>query len=429
MNNRITTLLVMLAVTAVGSATGGYWLAKQQFGTASANRSSPVNGDNQAQTPLLYRNPMNPEVTSPVPAKDSMGMDYVPVYADEARGSLPAGTVSIDPVTVQSIGVRTSAVERRSISRAINTVGRIDYDEKKLAELHPKTEGWIEQLFVDTTGEQVSENTVLLSLYSPQLVSTQQEYVLALKNFEALKDSQFEDVRRGAKELVTTSRERLRLLDVPDHQITLLTNTLEVKKGLHIHSPATGIVTSIGARQGQFVTPQTKLYTIVDLSKVWVYVDVYEDELPWVAVGDKATISVAAIPGKTFEGVLSYIYPYAESMTRTIKVRMEFDNPDGLLKPDMFANVTIKARELQDVTVVPSEAIIRSGTREQVFVQREPGKFEPRDVTIGVSSEGLTEIKAGVEPGEKVVVSAQFLIDSESKLREATLKMREISND
>jgi Cu(I)/Ag(I) efflux system membrane fusion protein len=372
---------------------------------------------------------MNPEVTSPVPAKDSMGMDYIPIYADEARGSLPAGTVSIDPVTVQSIGVRTSIVERRSISRAINTVGRIDYDENKLAELHPKTEGWIEQLFVGTTGEQVSENTVLLSLYSPQLVSTQQEYVLALKNLEALKDSQFEDVRRGAEELVTTSRERLRLLDVPDHQITLLTNTLEVKKGLHIHSPATGIVTSIGARQGQFVTPQTKLYTIADLSKVWVYVDVYEDELPWVAVGDKATISVAAIPGTTFEGVLSYIYPYAESMTRTIKVRMEFDNPDGLLKPDMFANVTIKARELHDVTVVPSEAIIRSGTREQVFVQREPGKFEPRDVTIGVSSEGLTEIITGVEPGEKVVVSAQFLIDSESKLREAILKMREISND
>ena len=429
MNNRITTLLVMLAVTAVGSAAGGYWLAKQQFGTESALRSNPVNSDSQEQTPLFYRSPMNPEVTSPVPAKDSMGMDYIPVYADEARGSLPAGTVSIDPVTVQSIGVRTSVVERRSISRAINTVGRIDYDEKKLAELHPKTEGWIEQLFVDTTGEQVSENTILLSLYSPQLVSTQQEYVLALKNLEALKDSQFEDVRRGAEELVKTSRERLRLLDVPDHQITLLTNTLEVKKGLHIHSPATGIVTSIGARQGQFVTPQTKLYTIADLSKVWVFVDVYEDELPWVAVGDKATISVAAIPGTTFEGVLSYIYPYAESMTRTIKVRMEFDNPDRLLKPDMFANVSIKARELDDVTVVPSESIIRSGTREQVFVQREPGKFEPRDVTIGVSSEGLTEIKAGVEPGERVVVSAQFLIDSESKLREATLKMREISND
>jgi len=429
MNNRITATLVMLAVAVVGSAAGGYWLAKQQFDTASAIRSNPVNGDSQQEAPLFYRNPMNPEVTSPAPAKDSMGMDYIPVYADKDQESSPPGTVSIDPVTLQSIGVRTSKVERRSISRVISTVGRIDYDERKLAELNPKTEGWIEQLFVDTTGEKVSENTILLSLYSPQLVSTQQEYVLALKNLEALKDSQFEDVRRGAEELVNTSRERLRLLDVPDHQITLLTNTLEVKKGLHIHSPATGIVTSIGARQGQFVTPQTKLYTIADLSKVWVYVDVYEDELPWVAIGDKATISVAAIPGTTFEGVLSYIYPYAESMTRTIKVRMEFDNPDGLLKPDMFANVTIKARELLNVTVVPSESIIRSGTREQVFVQRGPGKFEPRDVTIGVSSEGLTEIKAGVEPGERVVTSAQFLIDSESSLREATSKMREIRND
>jgi Cu(I)/Ag(I) efflux system membrane fusion protein len=427
MNNKIT-LTVLVVLVGLGGAVGGYWYAKQQYASEQSDHANTANATSMNE-PLLYRSPMNPEVTSPVPAKDPMGMDYIPVYADADQGSSPAGTVSIDPVTEQSIGVRIGTVERRSISRAINTVGRIDYDEKRLVELHPKTEGWIEQLFVDTTGEQVSKNAILLSLYSPQLVSTQQEYVLALKNFETLKESQFEDVRRGAEELINASLERLRLLDVPEHQITLLTNTLKVKKGLHILSPAAGVVTSIGARQGQFVTPQTKLYTIADLSKVWLYVDVYEDELPWVAVGDKATISVTAIPGTTFEGVLSYIYPYAESMTRTIKVRMEFDNPDGLLKPDMFADVTIKARELHDVIVVPSESIIRSGIREQVFVQRGPGKFEPRDVTIGVSSEGLTEIITGVEPGEQVVVSAQFLIDSESKLREATAKMREISDD
>jgi Cu(I)/Ag(I) efflux system membrane fusion protein len=428
MNNKIAIAAIIAILTTLAGTYGGYWFATQQHAADTSGHATTATATPKKE-PLYYRNPMNPEVTSPLPAKDSMGMDYVPVYADNERGSSPAGTVTIDPVTVQTIGVRTATVERRTMSRAIQTVGRIDYDEKRLYELHPKTEGWVEELFIDTTGELVKENTILLSLYSPQLVSTQQEYVLALRNLETLRESKFEDVRRGAESLVSTSLERLRLLDVPKHQIDNLSKTLEVKKGMHIHSPAAGVITSIGARPGQYVTPQTKLYTIADLSKVWVFVDIYEDELPWVAVGDKATIEVAALPGRKFEGVLSYIYPYAESMTRTIKVRMEFDNPDALLKPDMYADVAIAARELPDTTVVPSEAIIRSGTREQIFVQRAPGKFEPRDVTVGISSEGWTEIKAGVVPGENVVVSAQFLIDSESKLREAAAKMQEPGND
>jgi len=422
MNNKIIILLI-IAVLAGGA--GGYWLGNSSSDSAKTDSTA-------AQTerkPLFYRNPMNPEVTSPVPAQDQMGMDYIPVYADDGQDSAPAGTVWIDPVTVQNIGVRTALAERRSMSHSIQTVGRIGYDEKRLYALHPKTEGWVEQLFIDTTGAPVKKDTVLLSLYSPQLVSTQQEYVLALKNLELLQASGFEDVRRGAEELVATTLERLRLLDVPEHQIRNLTETLEVKKNLHIHSPAKGIVTSIGARQGQYVTPQTRLYTIADLSKVWVYIDIYEDELPWVTVGDKATVDVAALPGQRFEGVLSYIYPYAESKTRTIKVRMVFDNPDGLLKPNMFANVVIETGALPDAIVIPSEAIVRSGSREQVFVQRAPGKFEPRDVNIGVSSEGWTEVKSGIAAGEKIVISAQFLIDSESKLREAASKMRETRND
>jgi Cu(I)/Ag(I) efflux system membrane fusion protein len=425
MNNKTILLIILVSLAIIVGAAGGYWFAGQQVNTAN----NPSATTTEEQQPLFYRNPMNPEVTSPVATKDSMGMDYIPVYADEDADSAPAGTVRIDPVTVQTIGVRTALAQRRSMSRSIQTIGRVDYDEKKIVELHPKTDGWIEKLHINTTGAPVKNNTILLSFYSPQLVSTQQEYVLALKNLNTLKESQFEDVRRGAEELVETTLERMRLLDVPEHQITHLTNTLEVKKNLHIHSPANGIVTSIGARQGQYVTPQTKLYTIADLSKVWVYVDVYEDEMPWINVGDKATIRVKALPGQSFEGVLSYIYPYAESQTRTIKVRMVFDNPDLLLKPDMFANVVIEASELPDLVVIPSEAIIRSGTREQVFVQRAPGKFEPREVIVGVSSEGWTEIKSGIEPGDDVVISAQFLIDSESKLREAASKMQEIGND
>jgi Cu(I)/Ag(I) efflux system membrane fusion protein len=421
MNSKSIGMVAAICIFVVGAAATGYWLG---MNSENSSRIAP-SAKTAEREPLFYRNPMNPEVTSDVPTKGQMGMDYLPVYADDMQAGTPAGTVQIDPVTIQNIGVRTAEAVRRPLSHTIKTVGRVDYDEKRLVQLHPKTEGWVEELFVETTGEPVRANSILLSLYSPQLVSTQQEYVLALKNLETLRASPFDDVRTGAEELVKTTEARLRLLDVPDHQIDDLKRTLTVKKGLHIHSPADGAVIRIGARAGQYVTPATELYAIADLSKVWVYVDIYEDELPWVKIGDQAHISVGALPGRIFTGTLSFIYPYAESRTRTIKVRMEFDNRELLLKPDMFANVTIDASAVPNAVAVPSEAIVRSGLREQIFVQRAPGKFEPRDVSLGVSSGGWTQVTEGIEPGERVVVSAQFLIDSESKLREATAKMRE----
>lgn len=411
-------IIVALLALALGAA-GGYWFA----GRSPDSLPAPATQGAERE-PLFYRNPMNPEVTSPVPAKDSMGMDYVPVYADDSQSVGPAGTVRIDPVTVQNIGVRTARAERQSIARTINTVGRIDYDEQHLYRLHPKTEGWIEGMRIDTTGEEVRPGEILLSVYSPQLVSTQQEYILALRNHEKLKDSPFPDVSRGARELVENSLERLRLLDVPEHQIEELRSTREVKKKLHIHAPAGGIVTHVGVRDGQYITPKDQLYAIADLSKVWVLADIYEDELPWVRAGDPAEMTVLAIPGEVFRGELTYVYPYAESQTRTVKARLEFANPDGRLKPDMFANVSIRASARTDVITIPSEAIIRSGLREQVFRVSEPGRFEPREVVVGVSADGYTEIREGVAAGDEVVVSAQFLIDSESKLREATAKMQ-----
>ena len=378
---------------------------------------------------------MNPEITSPVPAKDGMGMDYIPVYAD-AGASGPAGTVSIDPVTVQNIGVRTSIAEVGTIAREINTLGRIDYDERRITRLHPKIQGWVEELRIGTTGEAIKDDDILLSIYSPQLVSSQQEYLLALKSYETLSESPFEDIRRGAADLVETSLERLRLLDVPEHQIEELKQSRQVSKLLHIHSPAQGIVVNVGVREGQYVTPQSELYMIADLSAVWVFVDIFEEELPWVSVGDEAEMRVAAVPGTILRGKLTYIYPYADSKTRTIKARLEFDNRELLLKPDMFANVTIHASPRQNVVVVPSEAIVRSGLREQVFVVREPGKFEPRVVEIGLSGGGSTEIRSGISGGEEVVVSAQFLIDSEASLKASMLRMSgvpaispEIAND
>ncbi|MFT5132363.1 MAG: Cu(I)/Ag(I) efflux system membrane fusion protein, partial [Gammaproteobacteria bacterium] len=340
---------------------------------------------------LFYRNPMHPEITSPMPAEDSMGMDYIPVYADvdPDSDSLPSGTVSIDAVTVQNIGVRTVRAEQRSLSHNIRAVGRVDYDEERLARLHPKTDGWIETLYIDKTGEFVKKDTILLGLYSPQLVTSQQEYLLALSSLQALKDSSYEDIRRGAEEMVISSRERLEFLDVPEHQIRELEKSHQIKKSLHIHSPFSGIVMKVGAREGQYVTPTTELYMLADLSNIWVYVDIYENEMPWVAIGDTALMEIASFPGEVFTGKVGYIYPYMEAKTRTNQVRLEFDNQDLRLKPEMFANVTLKASPQADAVLLPSEAIVRSGTRNQVFVVRGAGKFEPRLVTLGVSAEGM----------------------------------------
>jgi len=373
---------------------------------------------------LFYRNPMNPEVTSPTPTKDAMGMDYVPVYAEADE---PKGSVKIDAVTVQNIGVRTAIAKRSILSHIVRAVGRVAYDEERIVRLHPKTEGWIETLRVDKTGQQVKKDQDLLSIYSPQLVAGQQEYILALNNLKVLEKSPIEDIRRGAEELVNSSRERLKLLDVPAHQLHDLTHDRNIKKSLHIHTPADGIVINIGAREGQYVTPETELYMIADLSKVWVYADIYEYELPWVKVGDPVEMQLAGVPGRIFNGHLAFIYPYAEAKTRTIKVRLVFDNAEFLLKPELFADVTIYAGKQADAVVIPSEAVIRSGAKTQVFVVRGAGKFEPREITVGLLSNNEIAVLDGLKEGEEVVTSAQFLIDSESKLREATAKMMEPS--
>ncbi|MDQ6960746.1 MAG: efflux RND transporter periplasmic adaptor subunit, partial [Mariprofundaceae bacterium] len=414
---------VALLTLALGAG-GGYWLASQKQPATQDRQSAKTDGERK---PLFYRNPMNPEVTSPVPAKDNMGMDYIPVFADaDKSGSEPAGTVTIDPVTVQNIGVRTALAVRKTLTREVHSVGRVDYDEKLITRLHPKTEGWIGKLRVNETGEQVKKDEILLSIYSPQLVSSQEEYLLALNNMKTLKNSPFPDIRRGATDLLRSTRERLELLDVPEHQIRELEKTRKVMKFLHIHSPFDGIVVKIGSRDGQYVTPQTELYMIADLSHVWAYVDVYEYELPWITLGDEAHMRLASLPGQTFTGKITYIYPYLEAKTRTIKVRLEFENPGMLLKPDMFADVKIHASRQVNAIVIPSEAVLRTGSRNVVFVVRGPGKYEPRDVKLGISSEGLVQILAGVKEGEEVVTSAQFLIDSESKLREAAAKMMEV---
>lgn len=423
MNSKMVSSVAIVAALAVGLG-GGYLLFG---GDQSRSVGSGQTGESQAvaeRKPLFYRNAMNPAVTSPVPAKDNMGMDYIPVYAeDEADSDAPAGTVKIDATTVQNIGVRTAVAEEGPLSRTVRAVGRVDFDETRLARIYPKIDGWVETLRVDKSGAQVKKNDVLLSIYSPQLVASQEEYLLAMKNRETLANSPLEEIRRGSESLMKSARLRLELLDMPQHQLEELERTGEIKRAVHIHSPFDGVVIKMGVQAGQYVTPKTQLYQIADLTRVWVTAEVFEFELPWIKEGDPARITLEGIPGREFHGHISYIYPYLDRKTRTARVRLEFDNSDGALLPEMFADVTLQSGRSEPAVLVPAQAVVRSGARKQVYAVRARGKFEPREVVVGITSEGKTQILEGIDAGEEVVISAQFLIDSESSLREATAKM------
>lgn len=422
--NKKTLILIALALgLGLGS---GYFLNEPDVasdrGVAKSDAGGPCADGSQ---PLMWRNPMNPGVTSPTPAKDTMGMDYIPVCAESAAGgrNSPAGTVRIDPTTTQDIGVRLTTALQKTLSRNITTVGRITFDETKLVTLHPKVDGWVDKLFVDKTGESVKQDTMLLAFYSPELVATQEEYLLALANWEQLKSSPYSDIRDGAKRLLDSSLDRLRFFDVAEHQIRELQRTHKVRKNMHIHAPAAGVVTKIGVREGARVTPASELYQIADLSRVWVMADLYEYEISWVNVGDEATLRIGSMPGHDFIGRITYIYPYLDAKTRTNKVRIEFDNAEGLLKPDMFGDVEIAASASKAGVFVPRETVLITGKQAHLFVQSEPGRFEPRTVRTGITADGLVEITEGVQAGETVVSSGQFLIDSESSIREAAAKM------
>jgi RND family efflux transporter MFP subunit len=369
---------------------------------------------------LYWRAPMDPTFISDKPGKSPMGMDLIPVYEGEEEVGEP-GTVRIDPVTIQNIGVRTTKIKRKPLIRTIRTIGTVAYDEKKVYHVHTKIEGWIEKLYVDFTGQKVKKDDILLEIYSPQLVSTQEEYLLALKYSEAIEEA----APPGTESIRELSRRRLELWDVPAHQIKELEETGSILKTLHIHSPAGGIVTEKSVVEGMFVKPGTSLYTIADISKVWVYADIYEYELPWIKEGQEAKVTLEAYPGRVFRGRVSFIYPFMEPRTRTNKVRLVFDNPEGELKPDMYANVTLASVVSPDALGVPTEAVIRSGERNIVVLSRGGGKFRPVEITLGPEAEEYYLVIEGLTEGDEVVTSAQFLIDSESRLKEAITKMLE----
>jgi len=367
-----------------------------------------------------WRAPMDPTYISDEPGKSPMGMDLVPVYEDE----IAEGAISIDPITVQNMGLRTALVGRGELTKTIRTVGHIDYDEKKLYIVNSKITGWIEKLLVNTTGEVVQEGQPLLEIYSPELVSTQEEYLSALKNYSELKDSRYEEARAGALELLNSTQKRLEYWDIDESQIENLKRTGEIRKTLTLFSPTNGVVLHKNAVEGAHVKAGSDLFRIADFSTVWVLAHIYEYELPYIKLGQKAKMSLSYLPGEVFQGKVIYIYPYLDQKTRDVKIRLEFPNPQYRLKPEMYANVVIESQLSGQRILIPEEAVIRSGKREIVFVDMGEGKYAPREITTGVSGQGeVVEVKKGLFPGEIIVVSGQFMLDSESKTQEAIQKM------
>ncbi|MEW6387372.1 MAG: efflux RND transporter periplasmic adaptor subunit [Thermodesulfobacteriota bacterium] len=368
--------------------------------------------------------PMDPRNISDKPGKAPCGMDMVPVYEEEGGEAAAPGTIAVDPNTLQSMGVRTGKVEVRELTRSIRAVGKVVYDERRLSQINTKVAGWVERLYVKATGDPIRKGQPLLNLYSPELVSAQREYLLALKNLKSLGKSPYAELGESAQRLLAASRQRLQYWDIGPAQIDALEKTGEVKKDLTLTSPVNGIVIKRLVTQGQYVMPGMPLMEVADLSTVWVEAEIYEYELPWVKVGEHAEMTLTYLPDETFHGKVQYIYPYLSGATRTAKVRLAFPNPKLRLKPDMFAQVTIKSPLPQAAVAVPSEAILDSGERQLVFVALGQGRFEPRPVKLGVEGDGgWRQVTEGLQGGEEVVTSAQFLLDSESRIREAAAKM------
>ncbi len=334
------------------------------------------------------------------------------------------GSIVIDPVTIQNIGVQTAPVLERPLTRSIRTVGHLDYNEELLSRINIKYPGWIERLYVNETGQQVSMGDPLLDIYSPELVAAQEEYLLAYQNQKNLEDSEFETISKGAKSLLDASRRRLLYWDVTEAQIQALEERGAITRTLTIYAPSKGIVVERMAEMGMRVTPGTDMYRMADLSSIWVFAHVYDADAPWLSPGLTAEMELPYNPGKVYRGTIDYIYPYLDRASRDIKIRLVFPNRDLKLKPQMYANIRLSARSERPVLVIPGDAVIRSGERNVVFVALDGGKFEPREVTLGMEGrDGYVQAMSGVSAGEQVVTSAQFLIDSESRLQEAIQKM------
>lgn len=402
---------------------------------ALSRRSTTPGGKTAAPTPassasasgkkvLYWADPMVPGYKSDKPGKSPfMDMELVPVYEDGSTAAPAPGVEGYATITVprerqQSIGVQLGKAETRDLTKTIRTVGRVTFDERLMHQIHTKFEGYVEKLYVDYTGKPVREGQPLLSIYSPELLATQQEYLLAFRAHEQFRTSPNADVTRGATDLYEAARQRLLLWDISADQIQDLEKTGAPRKALTLYSPVDGFVMTKNAVQGARVMPSDTLFQIAGIRHVWVLVDVYESDAPFVKIGQTARMVLSYLPGQSWKGTVTFIAPVLDEKSRTVKVRLEFDNPDEILKPEMYADVTLE-RPLGWVLTVPEGAVLSTGTRSIVFVAKGEGRFEPRAIETGARADGFYQVRQGLSAGEEVVTQANFLIDSESRLKAA----------
>lgn len=391
-------LSILILLLVAGGA--GLYLCKNSDGPVKTTVA-----DRGGKKVLYYKSTMLLGEISDTPRQDSMGMDMVPVY----EGEEVSGLISVDAATVQKMGLRTAEVKRGPFYKVVRTVGKVDFNETAVSDVNVRAPGWIENLQVDSLGKLVHAGEPLFDYYSPDLVVAQQEYLLTLGRGDASPEQVFA---------------KLRSLGVPEGEIEALQKTKQLKRVLRMDSPRDGVVVEKNAIKGQRLEPGERLYRIADLGSVWVMADIYESDLPFIQVGQEAVVRLSYLPDRTFKGRVTYVYPTVDEQTRAVRVRMEFFNPGFYLKPGMYAVVQIESMLASDALLVPESAVLRSGDNNTVFVALEDGRFEPRTVSIGPrGADNYYQVLSGLNAGDKVVTSGQFLLDSESQLREAIQKM------
>ncbi len=370
---------------------------------------------------LYWRAPMNPSYISKKPGKSPMGMDLVPVYADQ----ISSGDIKISPTVVQNIGVTTTEVIKKPFFRTIRTYGTVTWNETTLAAMNTKIGGWIEKLNVNETGQIVRKGQPLISIYSPKLVATQEEFLAAMDAARALQKSSDPTVAEGGSQLLESARRRLKLWDINNAQIRELEQTRKVRKTMILYAPISGIVTHRAVVVGDHVQPGMNLVRIAALNPIWVMGSIYEQDIPLVKKGMKAAVTFDNLPGETFEGTVDYVYPYVEGKSRTAQVRIKLPNKKGEILPRMYATVQLRVPVAPDAVVIPNNAVIQaSSTDNVVFIAEGNGRFRGRKVVLGPEGDNnMVMVKAGLEPGERVVTSAQFMLDSESQLNAAIQEM------
>lgn len=398
------TVVLIIVALAVGVGLGRWWSSQTETASETPGKAERI--------VLYWKAPMDPNYRRDTPGKSPMGMDLVPVYADEMEGDAP-GVVSISPAVINNLGVRTATVTKDALSKRIETVGYIGYDEDSLHQISSRVDGWVEKLAVKATGDEVKKGQVLFELYSPTLVNAQEEYLAALKSRNTM--------------LHQASRKRLSALGVTSGEINRLDRERTVKQRIRVYAKSDGVVAHLGVREGVYIKPATNVMAIAKLDQVWLLAEVFERQASWVGVGQRAAIDLDYLPGAGREGVVDYIYPELDPKTRTLKVRLRLGNEDNALRPNMFARVTIFGQDTMPVTNIPRQALIRGGRANRVVLALGDGKFRAQEVTVGMESGDRIEIRKGVDAGDRIVTSGQFLIDSESNVGSALSRMNDQS--